>query len=165
MKKNGLLIILTIFLCSCLQGTDTGNPGLTDTVEGIEGGIISGDDPSDTNLNEIDALILATCNLLTDCENVDFSDCFDAILDQSNIDEEIGLSVGQFTDLRETRAASADGSLSKSADAQKQCVEDIESLSCSQPNVDNSYDDNLSNAYENVADMLPSSCNGIYSSP
>lgn len=153
-----LLLILLFQLTGCLDGTDTGNPGqtsgdnLTSPINNDGGG----------KLPPLSSFVDAICTKLSSCEGSTIINCDADVYAQTNIDNEIGLTPGDFTDLNEVEDGIKTSTITLNTTARDQCILDINSLTCGNPAVTAAYDDMASNPFEGVAAMLPVSCQSLF---
>jgi hypothetical protein len=152
---KGLVLIIMFILISC--GTETGNP-LTEPQTSI------GEDSPSTK----SGLVLSVaCNKLYECYSgyITLSNCEIGIFAQDNFDTVLGLIDGIYLTASEIVAAEVGGKISGNQNELSQCLTDINSLSCSDNEVVNSFDINSSTDYSNAFQIIPTgagSCNDIF---
>ncbi len=155
MKQMIFALFLCFFLCSCLnEGTDTGDPGLTNGGQPIQA------DPSTGNA--VETIVVNFCKLMKTCEAVDPGSCQMQLLNQSNIDTELGLGANDYPTLNDISMALDNGAINVNATGLSQCLSAIDGLDCNSPGVPAAYDAGAGNPYQGVAAAIPTACTSVF---
>lgn len=150
MKNIKSLIIVCLFCSACkYQGTDTGNPASVPVAD-------------DTSA----AYVIAAnaCDRVASCIPTSVaSDCLSLNKDEQTFGVKLGL-VGpqQNWTLSEIISYEISGDIIFDESARDTCLGDIEGLSCSANEIQDSYNINLTNPYEKLSDVLPPSCTNVF---
>lgn len=156
-KFTFLFLFLCLVSTGCdRNGTETGNPTITQPEYS---------DPANGTTDPIlfvDELVFEACSKLADCEGAPTTDCTTSWQNLTDVDEEIGLSPGDYADLNETRTAESDDDITPDVAAADACLADIQGLSCAAPEVANAYDSGSGTPFALGAQMIPTSCQGVF---
>lgn len=159
MKFLPLLILILFMAVGC--GTDTGNP--FSEGEPSYGDIVAPGDPFPGEEPFTYSLLKASCRKISRCNtDLSYNQCIGYFYELTNVDTEIGLTVGQYTNLQAVYNAENSNELSLNVSATETCIEDFEALDCDDTQIINSYQPSETNPLVRLNEALSNSCTGVF---
>ena len=154
MEKRTFLLAALLTLTSCLQAGDVSNSTA----------------PKDKKTNMVQyasgKILYSLCGKQAACNtSLDTEFCADKFLLLKNIDTELGVSQGLYTNFEALMMGEIAGKLKVDKNATDMCMNAIDELDCGNQLVKRAYDRNLDNPFARMADMIPQdqlSCQGIF---
>ena len=155
------LLILMLFLAGGC-GTDTGNP--FSESEPSYGDIVAPGDPFPGEEPFTYSLLKASCRKISRCnsEELSYNQCLGYFYELTTVDTEIGLTVGQYTNLQAVLNAENSNELTLNVSATETCVEEFEALDCDDTEIINSYQPSETNPLIRLNEALSNSCTGVF---
>ena len=111
--------------------------------------------------------LFAICSVLDHCSaQVPFNICMSGVLSVNGIGSKLGLAPGMDDPYSALESAESSGVISANLTAANTCVDTINNLNCTDPNVLNAYNPSSSNPFSAVPNMIPvGDCGQVFVAP